>query len=293
MGFLRRRRLFVILVSIIVLIGLIGFSLSDRGGKSTAEQFVRDAVGWMQSVIHAPVALATNVITNIDDMKQTYEENQLLKSRLAEYKTVLEEVQTLRRDNEDLRSILDKTESITDYTPIQASIISHSPEQWFQVVTINKGLQDGVQDNMAVITGEGMVGKIQATSQFTSTVLLLSGFDRSNRISVSVSVKEEGNASGFIVGYDEDSQSLLLELNEYDTSLTEGDPVFSSGMGGVFPSNLIIGTVKEVTPDKYGLTQVAYVTPAANLSDVNHVIVVDRLAAMPPETQSGDEEEQE
>lgn len=285
----------MILVGFILLVGLIGFSLRDRDERSTFEQFMQDSVGWLQSIVHGPVEYTTNIITSIDDIKRVYEENKTLKANLSRYGKLLSENQELKKDNAELKSILGKTEtdSIQKFSPIQASVASRSPEQWFKIITINKGKQNGVKDNMAVITGEGMIGKVQSASQFTSTVLLLNGFDRSNRISVYVDIEEsDENASGFIVGFDEESESLLLELNEYDVNLKNGELVVSSGLGGVFPKGLEIGTVKEVKPDKYGLTQVAYVEPSADLYQMNHVIVVNRSMVTPDEeitTQEGDE----
>ncbi|MBM7572029.1 rod shape-determining protein MreC [Aquibacillus albus] len=284
MSFFRRKRLFTILIGFIILVGLIGFSLRDRDDLSTFEQFLHDTVGWLQSIVHVPVEFTTSFFSNIDDIRNTYDENQILKSRLNEYKNLIYEVQELRQDNEDLRNILEKTESITDFRPIQSTVIARGPEQWFQQVKINRGKQDGVEANMAVITGKGMIGKVQSASQFSSTVLLLSGFDRTNRISAYVNSEElEDDVPGFIVGYDEESELLELELNEYDTKLKEGELVVSSGLGGVFPKGLEIGTIKEVSPDRYGLTQIAYVQPSADLNRLNHVIVVDRSIAQPDE----------
>src|SRR5699024_6530946 len=146
-------------------------------------QFVKDTVGWVQNVIHTPVNYVSNIFTNISDIRNTYSENQVLREKLSLYKGQIYELQDLKEENEELRKLLEKTESIRDYKPIQATVMSRAPERWIEQVTINKGLQDGVKENMAVITAEGMVGKIKVASQFTSTVQLLSGFDQFNRIS--------------------------------------------------------------------------------------------------------------
>ncbi|GGM27330.1 cell shape-determining protein MreC [Paraliobacillus quinghaiensis] len=278
MSFFRRKRLFTILIGFIILVGLIGFSLRDRDELSSVEQFLQDVVGWMQQAVHTPVEYTTNIISNINDVKNVYQENQILKEQLARYQRNLYEVQELRKENQELMSILDKAQSddITAFKSIHATISARSPEQWFKQVTINKGKQDGVQSNMAVITGEGMIGKVQSASQFTSTVLLLNGFDRSNRISVNVNLEGEEDASGFILGYDQDREALLLEFTDYEGEIPEGEFVFSSGLGGVFPKGLEIGAIQEMTTDQYGLTQVAYVKPSADLYNLNHVIVIDR-----------------
>src|SRR5690625_4420017 len=129
---------------------------------------------------------------------------------------------------------------------------------------------------MAVITPDGMLGKIQSVAQSSATVQLLSGFDQFNRISATI-IREEGkDVFGLIEQFDHESQSLLFRIiEESEQEVEEGELVVSSGMGGLFPAGLPIGTVKEVVPDQYGLTSTALVEPAANIYDVHHVIVVD------------------
>ncbi|WP_029268612.1 rod shape-determining protein MreC [Virgibacillus alimentarius] len=277
MSFFHKRRFFVLLIGIIILIALIGYSLNNRENLTTPEKFIQDAVGWVQNVIHAPVTFVTNIFGNLDDLKNTYNENQILKEKLAEYKSLIYEVQELKEDNDELRKTLKKTESIQDFNPIQATVISRSPERWVERVTINKGSQHGIEPNMAVITAEGMIGKVQTVSKLTSTVQLITGFDEFNRISATISREEGKDIFGLIEEFDEESNSLSFKIiEESKKDLEEGELVISSGMGGVFPAGLLIGTVKEVVSDQYGLTRTALIKPAANMYDINHVIVVDR-----------------
>lgn len=295
MPFFRKKRLFIILIGFIVLVALIGYSLKDRENITTAEQFINDTVGWAQSIIHTPVNFITDIFTNIDDFRDTYKENQILKEKIAQYKGLIYEVQEIKEENDELRNTLEITESIRDYEPIQASVVSRSPERWVEQITINKGKQDGIKTNMAVITAEGMIGKIQIPSQYTSTVQLLTGFDQFNRISATISrEKDKGkDIFGMIEGFDEKSNSLLFKIiEESDKELKEGELVVSSGMGGVFPAGLPIGTVKEVISDQYGLTRTALVKPAANMYEINQVIVVDRSKKV-KESESESEEEGE
>lgn len=277
MSFFRKKRLFIILIGMIVLVVLIGFSLKSRDKLSTPEQFVQDAVGWVQNVVHAPVKYVTNVFSNIDDVKNAYQENQVLKEKVSQYKGLIYDVQELEKENEELRNILEKTESMRDFTSIQATVTARSPERWVEQVTINKGSQHGIKANMAVITADGMVGKIQTVSAFTATVQLLSGFDEFNRISAMISQEKGKNVFGLVEEYDKEDHSLFFRIiEESEKDVEKGDLVVSSGMGGVFPAGLPIGTVKEVVPDQYGLTNIALVEPAADMYEINHVIVVDR-----------------
>jgi rod shape-determining protein MreC len=284
----RKKRLFTILIGIIVLVVLIGYSLGNRTNLTIGEQFVSDIIGMVQNVISTPVKYVTNIFDNIDDIRNTYDENQLLREKLAQYKGLIYEVQEIKEENTELREIVDKADSIRSYNPIHATVTARSPERWIDQVTINKGSNAGVKENMAVITAEGMVGKIQSVSQLTSTVQLLSGFDEFNRISATISREKGNDIFGLVEEYDEKTNSLLFKIiEESDQDLEEGELVVSSGMGGVFPAGLLIGTVKEVIPDQYGLTRTALVEPAANMYEINNVIVVDRVLEVEEE---GEEE---
>ncbi|MYL50191.1 rod shape-determining protein MreC [Halobacillus litoralis] len=286
----RRKRLMIVLVGFIVLVALIGFSIRDRDSLSTPEKFLHDSVGWMQTIFHKPVSLVDNTIENIQDMFGVYEQNEVLKARLSEYKGVIQENQSLRSEIEDLQETLDKSDSLSDYSPVQATVIARSSDRWFEQMTINKGEEHGVEKDMAVMTSDGLIGKIKSVGAFHSTVQLLSGFDRSNKISAWVVREDQDEAFGLIEGYDDETGRLLLEEIKLDEELKPGDTVISSGLGGVFPSNLRIGTVEEVVNDQFGLTQTAYVEPFADLFDINHVMVVDRtVETVDPEDEQEDE----
>lgn len=266
------------LIGIFILVALIGFSLNSRDKVTGPERVVIDAVGWVQDIVYTPVNFIRSKVIGIKEMKDAKDENKTLKEKLAKFETLDYELQVLEKENEELRKTLDKTESLRDYKPIQATVISRSPERWIEQVTIDKGTNHGIRPNMAVMTMDGMVGKVQVASKSTSTVQLLSGFDQFNRISATI-VREKGNdVFGLIEEYDKENNMLMFKIiEESDSKIKKGNLVMSSGKGGVFPEGLLIGTVEKVVPDAYGLTSTALVKPAANMYEVNHVIVVDPL----------------
>ncbi|WP_102345408.1 rod shape-determining protein MreC [Bacillus sp. Marseille-P3661] len=279
--FFLNKRLIVLLVSIILLVALIGFSLNDRSKLSWPEQFLKDTVGWFQSILHQPAQYAAGFFENISEIKNTFEENKLLKARLDEYVELNARVLELESENERLREILDKKESLRNFKITQATVIARNPDYWHELIFINKGEQHGVKINMAVITSKGMIGKVKQVSQFTSTVQLLSAEDRTNRISAII----KGNADvfGLIEGYDEERKALLFKRIPFDVKVEEKQTVVTSGLGGVFPKGLVIGEVIEVVPDEYGLTQMAYIKPSADFYDIDHVMIVERLSSTPDE----------
>lgn len=276
MSFFKRKSLFVILIGIILLVTLVGYSLTNKNNVSTAEKFIIDSVGWLQNITFQPITFVTNFFGNIDDIKQTYEENKILRNKLVEYKTLVYEVQELKKENESLRQIIDLIDSPRDYDAILATVIARSPERWFEQIIINQGSLHGIEKNMAVITGEGLIGQVTSVSNLTSTVQLISNFDQLNRISAYVP-RDKNDIFGLVEGYDKNREMLIFRIiDETGAKVEEDDIVVSSSLGGHFPSGLLIGTIKEVTPDPYGLTKIAYVEPAANLKEINEVIVVDR-----------------
>ena len=291
MSFFRKKSLFVILIGVILLVVLVGYSITDRDQLSKPEKFFMDSVGWVQSVINKPVSYTVNMFNSVGEIKNTYDENKVLREKLAEYKTLIYEVQELDKENEELREAVELESSARDFDPVLANVISRSPERWLEQLTINKGTNQGVEKDMAVMTVDGMIGKITSVSKTTSTVQLITGFDQLNRISATVSRKDGKNIFGLIEGYDKEKEALVFTiLEQSDRNLKEDELVVSSSMGGLYPSGLPIGTIIEVLPDDYGLTKTAYVEPAADMYEINQVIVVERLLDKPDQSPDAGEE---
>ncbi|MFE8703452.1 rod shape-determining protein MreC [Cytobacillus sp. FJAT-54145] len=289
--FFLNKRLIILLVSIIILVALIGFSLREREKLTWPEQFIKDTTGWFQSAFSRPANYIAGFFGNIEDLQNTYDENRELKSRLEDLAKLEADVQQLEKENKELREILDKEETLRDYSPIQATVIGRNPDQWHELLIINQGETNGITQNMAVITANGLIGKIKSTRQFTSTVQLLSAMDPTNRISAEIQGEE--SVFGTIEGYDEEKKLLKLKRIPYDAKVEKDQNVITSGLGGIFPKGLPIGKVVEVVPDEYGLNQMAYIQPGPNFYDIENVLVVKREMTQPDLSEMVDNEEEE
>jgi rod shape-determining protein MreC len=141
---------------------------------------------------------------------------------------------------------------------------------WWRTVTINRGSQDGIEGDMAVVTEEGLVGKTTTVSSSISIVLLVS--DENCKVAATVEgTREQGIVSGErVVG----ALAPLLDLNflSKQANLQPGQKAYTSGVGGVFPSGLLIGTVKEYKVRE--LDGQARLTPAVDFSKLEDVFVV-------------------
>ncbi|WMM90658.1 rod shape-determining protein MreC [Heyndrickxia coagulans] len=275
--FFLNKRLIVLLISVILLVAMIGFSIRERDRISKPEQFVRDIVGLGQSVIAKPANALAGFFDNIEDLKNTYTENKKLKSHLEQLTSLEAQNHELKKENENLRSIIKEKNSLGDSESIQAQVIARNPDNWYEQVVIDKGEVNGVTKNMAVVTSGGFLGKVTQVDKFYSTVELLSSPDETNRVSAKVQNAKK-DAYGLIEGYDKKAKMLLLKQLDFNIKVKKGDHVVTSGLSGMFPSGLLIGDIEKVTPDENGLTQTAYVKPAANFYDVREVLIINRKA---------------
>ncbi|MEH7493456.1 rod shape-determining protein MreC [Neobacillus niacini] len=289
--FFLNKRLIVLLVSIIVLVALIGFSLRERSKLSWPEQFLKDTAGLVQSLVSKPAHLVAGFFENLQDLQNTYEENKELKSRMEKLVSLEAQVQELEKDNKELRDILGEEETLRDFEPLQATVIGRNPDRWHEMIIINKGKTDGIKKNMAVVTAHGLIGKVKTVNQFSSTVQLLSAMDPKNRISAIV--QGDTNVFGLVEGYDAEKKALLVKAIPSGVEIKVGQNVITSGLGGVFPQGLQIGKVIEVKPDQYGLNQTALVEPGADFYDLENIIVITRTIAQPSGKDMAGEGEEE
>ncbi|MBM7584842.1 rod shape-determining protein MreC [Bacillus pakistanensis] len=289
--FFMNKRLIILLVSIIVLVALVGYSLRERENISWPEQFVKDIVGFGQSIVSKPVSSVSGFFEDLDNLQNTYTENEKLKSRLEELVQLEIKVEDLAKENEKLRDIVGKEENLREYNPIHATVIARNPDQWQDLLIINRGENHGVYPNMAVITSKGLIGKVKSATNFSATVELLSAKNSNNR--VSVTIQGEKDIFAFVEGFDKEKKKLMVKRIPYDMKVKKGSIVATSGLGGVFPKNLPVGKVTEVIPDQYGLTQTAYVEPTADYYDLEHVMVVERTMTKAKEPNTANKEEEE
>ncbi|MGB3100873.1 MAG: rod shape-determining protein MreC, partial [Psychrobacillus psychrotolerans] len=272
--FFSNKRLILLLVGMIFLVALISFSLRDRNHASLPEQVIKDVVGFGQSIFSKPTQYITGVFDNVESLLNTYDENKRLKVRLEDYVALQASVNDLRLENDELRKIVDKEEDLRAYNPIQATVIARNPDQWEEKIIIDKGEIHGIEVNMAVMTAQGLIGKVTLTTPYTSTVELLSTQNPNYRVSAVIAEGKE--VFGLIEGYDEKRKELILKRIDSEYEVKKGQKVTTSGLGGIFPKGILIGEVTEVTTDDYGLTKLAYVKPAASFSILDHVIVSKR-----------------
>ncbi len=269
------KKLILLLVSMIFIVALISFSLRDRENATLPEQFIKDTVGLVQGFVAKPANYITGIFNDINSLLNTYEENKRLKMRLEDFAVLQSEVNSLKNENQSLRDIVEKKESLREYIPIQATVIARNPDQWEEKIILDKGSTHGVEVNMAVMTAKGLIGKISLVTPLTSEVELLQTNNPNFRVSAVIQGENE-EIFGLIEGFEVERNELVMKRIDSSFEIKEGELVVSSGLGGIFPKGILIGEITEITTDDFGLTKMAYIKPAADFSMLQDVMIAKR-----------------
>ncbi|MFD1466134.1 rod shape-determining protein MreC [Lapidilactobacillus mulanensis] len=278
--FFSNKKLIIVMVTLIAVFGMISASISLRDNRQSPEivqRFGNDAFGIVGQIITTPISAVRSVTTNVHDLFNAYDENKALKTELETIAETKAENQTLTNENKDLKKQLKLNETLTDYTQITAAVMSRSPVNWQNYLVINRGSSAGVKKNMPVMSGSGLIGRIIEVNKTNSKVELVSSNNNSsNRFAAEISTSAETPVSGLITDFDNKTATLVMSHLVTADKVKKGQQVITSGLGGLTPRGLLIGTVAQVKKDNYGLASTIYVKPAANLNNFSVVTVISR-----------------
>lgn len=183
-------------------------------------------------------------------------------------------INNLKEDNEELKKLSNINLSISDFDFINGTVIERNREYWFNTLTINKGTTDGVDIDMAVIDSNGLIGRISMVTKNTSTIKLITTNDIKNKVSAVIHNNNE-KIYGIINGYDSKNNLLNLIIDD-NKNIIENSKVETTGMGGVFPSGILIGKVVDVIKKDDGITNVVRVKPSSSIKGERYVSILKR-----------------
>lgn len=172
----------------------------------------------------------------------------------------------------ELKKILSIDNVLSEYENIYGVVISRDIGYWYDKVIINKGSNDGVMEGMAVINSEGLIGKVISSSNFNSTVQLLTS-EKINKTSVKIK-NNDNYVYGLITEYKEDKNSYIVEGISDDIKI--GSKVTTTGFGDIFPAGIIVGTVIDSKSDAYGLAKTIEIKPNVDFNNINIVSILER-----------------
>ncbi|MDO0956334.1 rod shape-determining protein MreC [Mammaliicoccus sciuri] len=283
-NFFKNNKIMIFLISMVLLIVIVGYSVRAQSA-SLSEQYASDTSSFGGRIISYPVTFVSDFFSGIFTSDEDVDK---LKEEVKSTDQIKADKARLEKENKALKKELDMKD-ISQFNPISATVIGRSPDQWMNTVIIDKGKKSGMKENMAVITSEGLVGRIKKANQFSSQVELISTSVKTSKLSVDIQQDDE-NIFGMINRYDENKDLLVISDIDNKYSIKKGSKVVTNGLGDQLPKGILVGKVEKVENDEYGLSKVAYIKTSTNIKELNHVYVAKRdPETIPSSEESGEE----
>lgn len=260
-------RIAAIVTAVVLLAGVI----EHFGGSNPVSQAIRTVFAPFQSGF----AYVTNGVRDTADFlaeAKTYrEENERLVSEINELKKQNKDITNYREENERLMGILGLANDLDGYTSVAASVIAYSSNNWYDTIEVSRGSLSGVSVGNAVITPDGVVGKVIEVGPTWSVVSAVLSPDSA----LGVKISRTGDVA-VVEGDNELYSQNFCKMTFIDkgSNLIVGDLLETSGAGGVYPAGLNVGTVREISADAMGNLNYAIVEPSVDFSRLYDVLII-------------------
>ena len=261
--------LLLVFVVLSIIVITLDFRQGEGGPLARAKDISVAVVAPIQRGLTSVFRPVGNFFASIGELGRLRAENERLKSELDAMEEEVNEAEALEDEFTSALELLELDEPWTAMETVNASVIAYSPSNYRWARIIDKGSDDGIRRNMAVVNSDGLVGKVINVSPGSSTVLLL--IDPS----AAAGARVEGlRDTGKIQGNGE-AEGLSLELIASDSEVAEGASVVTSGTdAGVYPPGIPIGLVSEVVGDVRRPDQTIVVEPFVDFTALDFVRVL-------------------
>ena len=264
---------FKILVGIAVfLVGIMAYAGANGRLTAAPQELLSVAAAPFQkvaAVVSGGVASLWEKYTSIDDVMA---ENETLKAENAELRQQMVDYDRVKAENQAYKAL----ESIQSQRPemsyLSSFVIGRDPLDSFYGFTLDRGTLDGVAVNDAVVSDQGYLLGMVVEAEPTSCKVMNVLHPNFNAAGVVSRTRENGILNGNTT-YAADGLCTLTNL-ERSTETHAGDQVITTGLGGVFPPDLLVGTVQDVVPETSGKSSIAVVRPGADPRTAKHVFII-------------------
>lgn len=258
-----------IIITIIVLILIVVFS----NGENNASFFENVASKLVMPVQNGLTYLKNKISGNstfFTDINKLKEENEELQAKNSELEQYLRELENIKTENEMLKGYMNLTEKYGEYQTIPAYVINKDISNYSKTIIINVGKNDGIKENMTVIADEGLVGYIVSVTDTTAKVQTI--IDTASSVSATMSSTDE---SIICKGTLDSTKELKAMYIPTEYNIIQGDSIETSGLGGIYPKGIHIGTVKQVESTKNVTDRYAVIEVAVNFDKLSTVLVIN------------------
>lgn len=262
-------------ILIIVAVFLVGvMAYAGANGRLTA------APQELLSVVAAPFQKAAAVVssgvstiwekyTRIDDI---IAENEELSKENAELRNQMVDYDRIKAENEAYKALTNIQQQRPEMTYVSSFVIGRDPLDSFWGFTLDKGTLDGVAINDTIVSDEGYLLGMVTEADLTSCKVMTILHPNFNAAGVVSRTRENGLITGSS-DYAADGLCLLTNLSKA-TMTEKNDQVITTGLGGVFPADVLVGVVQELVPEASGKSMMAVIKPGADPRNVKHVFII-------------------
>lgn len=202
------------------------------------------------------------------DVANLKTENEELKQKISNLEQAQRELEIIKAENATLKEYMNLTEKYANYKTVPAYITGKDISNYSKTVIINVGKNEGIEVNMTVIADAGLVGHVISVTDDTAKVETI--IDSASSVSSNVSTTREPIICRGII----DSNNLKAINIETDANLVVGDNIETSGMGGIYPKGILIGSIKDVINTKNITDRYAVIKPAVDFETLETVLVI-------------------
>lgn len=255
----------LLLLAAFVLI-TIHFREGSTGPLHTARSGIQTVLAPVGRVGYAVTSPVRSVGAWVSDFGVSRSDLQALRQQNEEMRERLAALEEARQENERLRELVGFVEA-RELEAVGARVIGKPATLWEGVITIDRGTAEGVEVGMPVLAAQGLIGQIVEVTQHSSRVRLITD-QRSGVAAMLQATRAEGIVSGSIEG------DITLDFVTRESTVTVGDVVLTSGIGGVYPKGLLIGEVADVQLNDADLFPRIRLRPTADLAGLEEVVVL-------------------
>ncbi len=243
--------------------------------------FARPVKDGVSSVL-VPVSKGMNEIgtwlnnrkDDLSELRDVMAENNDLKAQIAELQNKNALSVEERKELEELRELFKLSDQSSSYETVAARIINKDSSNWFSTFTIDKGSKDGIEVDMNVIGGGGLVGIVAEVGNNYSIVRSIID-DESNVGAQFASTSDKCIVKGSLRLIN-DGVLMVFDIKK-DAKIADGDTIVTSNTSSKFLPNILIGYVKDIENDSNNLTKSAYVTPIVDFAHLDIVLIIKQL----------------
>ena len=242
-------------------------ALALGGYFSSASNVFTDSLVNVQFWFSSRFIALQDFFTAPRDVTSLRQQNVELQNEVAELQAQVIQLQQQVGETQVLAALVDFAQARTENTYKGAAVIGRDPSPFLHYVIINVGSNDGILRGMPVVTDQGLVGRVDGVIADAARVQLIT--DPASSVNVRLqNAEEEGALVGSVTG------DVILQLIPQDAVVETGDLVLTSGLGGGYPPDLIVGQVVNIRSRDFDLFQQATIQPVVDFNRLQIVLVI-------------------